>query len=190
MKKKTKLMVGLLCCMVILAGCTIYEELIEPDDCCVWLDEVYLTEQEAIDTIRGQLVRVGLFFDEVPQSQSYSVQVYSVPNGSTVQLVLVNEEMDLRIALVDHWYITWSERNSEEARLELTENAKQQFEDEFKISVDFIFFNPIDELAFGSGEAFEEQEERRVASGIAVEEDLARQIQNFIEQLQEEGIVD
>jgi len=175
--------------VVIFVGCSIYEELFDVEDCCVWLDDVYLTEQEAVDLIRYQLEEAGLIFDKASHP-------HIVHEDNTAQLVLVNEELDLNIALVGHWHLEWSQRhrwyelNSDEARFEFTENAKRQFEDEFGISVDVIFFNPLSEIAFGSGESFEVQNERIEVYRVALEEGLTHQVQDFISQLRDEDVID
>ena len=183
MKKKVTLiaMVGLFC-MIILTGCTHYVPSepetstdsstgVTDDDpspaCCVVIE--YLTEQEALGIILSQLEEVGLNFNE--PLQSYSVQI----NGSTAELVLINEDKDLRIAFVHRSWLS-----TEVGRLEFTESAVSQLEAEFDMLIDVIFFNPVDTVDDGEWQELRADFER----------DLISQVQTFIEQLREEGIID
>jgi len=135
----------------------------------------YLTEQEALGIIRSQLEEVGLNFVE-PKKQ-YSIQI----DWNTTEVVLVNEENDIRIALVDHWWSWNNEERETKERLEFTENAINQFADEFDINVNSVIFNPQDEV-WARDDGTQRREE--------IEADIIQQVQDFVDQLRKEGIIE
>jgi len=165
-----------------LAGCGVVEEVITPitDDYQYHyggageapMYVVHLTEQEALGIIKSQLEAAGLNFDE--PSQPYHVQI----NWTDAEIVLANEEKDLKIALVNRW---WEWLDSEAERLEFVEYAREQFSEDFGIYVDAFFFNSADELW-----SYDGSEELRAE----FEEDLTRQVQDFIQQLRDEDIIE
>lgn len=177
--------------MTLLTGCSVYEALMPVSDYDYYLVDdwmhhggsggaplyiAYLTEQEALEIIKTQLEKAGLNFEEI--SSRYHLQV---DNWATAELILADEERDLTIAFIDRWW-TWHNEDYEiKERLEITEAAIQQFRDEFGVEVSSVIFNPTDEV-------WNENDKLAIKAGF--EEDLTRQVQNFIEQLRTDGVVE
>ena len=136
---------------------------------------VQLTEQEAIEIIRAQLEETGLRFND--PKEPYSVRI----DWDTAEIILVNEEKDIRIALVDRWWVWNNEEREMENRLEFTKNAIQQFEYEFDINVNSVIFNLQDEVWTRDDQPGRIEE---------IEADIIQQVQDFIEQLRQEGIIE
>ena len=141
----------------------------------------YLTEQEAFEIIRSQLEDTGLSFSR--PLQSYDIELDS---RTTVERVFISEEADVRIAFVDSW---WGELEAK-SRAEFVETANAQFEEDFGVTIDaFFFFNRsrIDQSEWQYDEFRIEQCE---GFRIKTEDDLVGQIQDFVQQLQEDGIIE
>jgi len=160
--------------MVIFSGCSIYEGLTATNEqqlCGLATHQAFLAEQEValVGIIKSQLEAAGLDFDE--SLQSYYIQI----EWAWAKIVLVNEDLDLRIALVNY------RSGSEDGRLEFIENVGEQFIKDFGIDVDAFFFSPAD-----GGLLLEWSEESRAE----FEADLAYQVQGFIEELREDGVIE
>ena len=138
----------------------------------------YLTEQEAADIIRRYLEEAGL--NLVEPLERYRINVSWIA-GHRPTLILVDEEHNLNIVLNSNR----SRRHDLETnRVQTTERVIEQFEEDFDISVNAVFFSSHDEIYSRNIEQQTEQFRREFI------EDLENQIQAFIEQLREKGIIE
>ena len=134
----------------------------------------YLKEQEALGIIRNQLEEVGLNFDSAPPTHNI---IYDEGgwNEQTIGLDLFDEENNIGIALVNFWW--WNSQH--ERAIEIVDELTQEVEDD-GIHVGVIFNQENDAWNTRDREQMEER----------FEEYLIEQTQNFIQHLQEEGVID
>lgn len=137
----------------------------------------YLTEQEAVDLISVQLEAAGL--NVAVPLEIYSIRIGSRLSADDPVLVLVDEENNLNIVLVGR---RWRERDRD--REQAIEQVKEQFEADFGIAIDAVFFSLEDEIWSGN------VERRTARFRREFEADLSEQVQEFIQHLQEQGLIE
>jgi len=148
----------------------------------------HLTEQEALNMIRIQLEEAGLNFDsEVP---SYTIQRWGGPRWENhVGINLFDEEKNVAITLINMYddaisSIDWGEDAGGRWQADRIET---EFSEQHKKMIFGVFYNPSSRRVWrnrNDGQPHTEEEFETLT------EQLEDQVQNFIHQLREEGIIE
>jgi len=168
---------------------------------------VHLTEQEALGIIRSQLEEVGLNLTEISPQLGVTINNVYVEDdwgddafrmfNNDIEMQLLDEENEIGIALVNRH---WGWRLDGECTIDTQARIVQQFLNEHDLNVGVIFRRSLEiDEAWGEDAVWDEErfiyvngafEERVDDARVQIENMLIEQIQEFIEQLQEEGIID
>ena len=177
---------------------------------------VILTEQEVIDVILAQTSAVGIEFTEVAPTRGVmvdSIYMESDWGGEAsrlfnheIELILINEEHGIGIVLdasLFQW--NWGQDNHASCFEAATGRIQDKFLREHNIQIEFIPRRNqwIDELDYWNEEWFEEGTEEQIAfeerrerfeadqeaATLSLMSRLEEDIQAFIAQLKEEGII-
>ena len=134
---------------------------------------VYLTEQEALSIVRSKLEEAGLTLDGIPPDGVVSVEIGW--SNREIGIDLFDEKHNVGVAIIDDW---WRSINSLEAR-EVKRTISNYFGDE-GMHVGVIFSEIHD--VWRSTEKEEIQERNK--------DNIIQQVADFIEQLQEENVIE
>jgi len=169
---------------------------------------VRLTEQEVIDVILTQTNAAGIEFSEVVPPRSVTADGIYIdwedgePSrlfNHKIELILINEEHGIGIVLdasLFRW--DWGQNNDASCFEAATQRIQDKFLREHNIQIEFIPRRQqwIDEFDYWYDEEFEEGseeqiafEERREAAILTLMRRLEDDIEAFITQLREEGII-
>ena len=134
---------------------------------------VYLTEQEALKIIRTQLEHAGLNLDANPPNETMTYgEGWS---EREIGIDLFDEENNVGVTVIDNW---WG--NSQNERAVGIRDALVSYFAEEGIHIGVIFNQQNETWDISEIEHMEEN----------IEEYLLQQVQGFIQQLREEGIID
>ena len=142
----------------------------------------YLTEQDALEIIRTQLEAVGLNFNSIPPT--YTITYGEGFREREIGLDLLDEEAGVAIALIDDGMI----RENAENAAEFAQGATNKFNDHYDLLIRVFTNREIwwDIWNYNENDFYQGREE--VYEELYSE--LDEQIQDFIEQLQEKGIIE
>ena len=157
---------------------------------------VHLTEQEAVELIRNQLAEVGLNLNEVSPTRAVTINdvyVDSEWDGEVfrvfrddVGMQLLDEENQVGVVAVNR---SWDWGLGSACTIETSQRIVDSFLDEHGTQVG-VFFRRSEWVGWFDGGDDEVSEEEKVEARERIEDHLTEQVQNFIAQLREEGVIE